>query len=287
MVRARVPVDAPIAAPSRTGLVASAPRVDEADNRWEAGFEYLSECIDPGNHGTGDPCGDDQTKGGTDNKVRTIFDPFYIWASVKCTAGDRGTDWEARGRRALEVVTPFEIEAEFWTGAQAGEAGFTENRYLAHPTDADVLSNGPLDPLEALACLEYGIGRCPSSSEGWIHAPRNLVTIWDGMNVLERQGNRQVTQQGNVVVAGAGYDGSGPGGDPAVDGSVWAYATGPVQVRYSEAIILGDDIAERIARSLNDLEVIAERVAAATWDGCCHFAIQVDAPFCDVGGQGY
>lgn len=286
MANRREAVEAPIATPPRFGLVAAAPRVDAADRRWENGLTYLSECI--GAHGTGDPCDPDQNKGGAGDKTTVGYDPFYVWTSQQCSAMDQGVDWAARARRALEAITPFELEAEFWTGAQAIEAGFSDNRYLAHPTSADVMSDAALAPDEALACLEYGIGRCPGSSEGWIHAPRNLVSIWSDAGKLTQQGNTLRTIMGTVVVPGTGYDGSGPGGVDASDGSVWAYATGPVQVRYSEAIVIGEeDLASQIARATNDLEVIAERVAAVTWDGCCHIAVQVDAPFCDVGPATY
>lgn len=282
----RAVVTGPLAAPPRVGLAVSAITVTERENRWENGFGYLREC--PGPIGTGDGCNPEDKDIDALEEPQTIFQPYYVWAGEKCTAMDRETDWAARVRRRLEADQWAQIASELWRGDQAQAAGFEDNRYLNDAVASDVLTDGPTGMTDALACLEQGLAHYLKGRQGMIHALPHVVTYWHQGGALTREGNLLRTILGTIVVPDAGYDGSGPGGIAAAEGSVWAYGTDVVYVRLGQVTVLGADGNDQDGYEVatNTREVRAERYAAATWDGCAHVAVEIDANLCDIGGAG-
>lgn len=271
-------VDAFPIAPPRVGLVASARTVTEPDERWTNGFTWAPEnCVDAY---VEDPCVT-RTSGkiiGENSDVST-FEPYVIWTGDKCSPFQE-RDYKGRAQRLLQACESKQIEKEFWAGAQAQTSGWTGNRYLAQATD--ILTGNAVAPIDALACLEQYLADCGCGGSGMIHATRATVIMWSQMGVLMREGNLITTINGTIVVPGAGYDGSGPQGVPAADGSVWAYATGLVEVRRSTILVIPDTYAEALDRAHNTIEFRAERMGAATWDGCCLGAVIADIPVCSV-----
>jgi hypothetical protein len=63
---------------------------------------------------------------------------------------------------------------------------------------------------------------------------------------------------------------------PSFETGTWIYATGPVQVRLSPVAVL-DDESETINRVDNRQEIWAERLFAATFDPCIHYAMDLGA----------
>lgn len=57
---------------------------------------------------------------------------------------------------------------------------------------------------------------------------------------------------------------------------LWAYATGPVEVRLTDVEVLGD-LASQIDRTSNRREVTGERIFAATFDPCIQLKVQTSA----------
>lgn len=283
MTRLRTPVQAPLAAPSPVGLIPSSPAVnDPAGTRWEAGFDYESEsCFGAGR---GDRCepGTKSIVAGGDNPA---WDPYFVWAGQKCSAlGYRARDWEARARRILAACEGTQIEAELWTGEVAQDKELP-NRFLASE-DSDVLTDGATGLTDALACLEQYLAQTNCGQRGMIHATRQVITHWTALNLVRREGSLLLTIHNSIVVPGAGYDGSGPLGSPATEGHVWAYATGIVEVRRGDIEILGGPNKEGVNREDNTVEIRAERLAVASWDGCAHGAVEIAASLCGVGGLG-
>lgn len=56
----------------------------------------------------------------------------------------------------------------------------------------------------------------------------------------------------------------------------WAYATGLLDVRLSEMVIIPGSMAEATNRATNEVTFRAEGTASVVWDGCCHLAVEVD-----------
>lgn len=276
------------AAPPRVGLVAQARIVDEPDERWVQGFTYSPDNC--GESGIGDPCG--FSKAIPDAEGNLSFDPFAVWAGDKCSSfGFESRDWQERARRQLRACESAQIEAELWGGAFAQDDEDRPNRFLASEA-SDVLTSSAADAGDALACLEQGLAQCNCGQRGMIHATRQIVTEWSALNLVRRDGNQILTIHDTIVVPGAGYDGSSPLGEPAADGSIWAYATGLIDLRLSAVFVIPRAsevdalMREALNRDEDTVEVRAERAAAATWDGCCHFAVEIDADVCNVGGGG-
>lgn len=287
-----IEVAAPPAAPPRPRTtLRGVARTDFSgeDPRWVNGITWVPESCGAG--GAFDPtC----TPEGTGLKAiptregdNPEYQPFVVWAGDKCSADSQWQRIAERTQRLLEAIQDFQIESEFWRGdlAQASDPDWP-NLFLASD-DADVLATGSQEAPDALALLEQGFASCQRGQRGMIHAPRSVVTLWQEKGLLRHEGGFILTALDTIVVPGSGYDGSGPGGTPATPGSVWAYATGLVDVRLDRVINVPDaaDIRSALDRSTNTVEFRAERYVAATWDGCCHLAVEVDAPAPSIGGS--
>lgn len=272
-------VDAPLLEPARFGLVQAARDLGTTDERWTGGLAWEPESCST--VGTFDPCGDDdKTLDPDDNPGAQSFTPFGIWAGYRCsTIGADGEDFERRARNTLAVRQSAAVEAEFWAGARTQAAGW-DNAYLR---DADVTNLSPgsgSSPLVyALAALEEALADC--GGRGMIHCTVQTAILWLSAQAVRRDGNRLLTALDTIVVPGAGYDGSAP--DASIDATgetAYAYGTGLVDVRLSPVRVYGDE--STIDHRTNTWEVRAERLAAATFDPCCHVGIRVDlcSTFC-------
>lgn len=290
MVQMLQPIPAPLAEPPRPGSGALLPTlgrlVTEVTEDRQVGF-----AVNPENCGASgvealDPCAVVATRTISENAEMVQAWAFNAWAGDKCAPWELGRDWRGRARRQLAASLSYQVAAELWTGASAA-AMSAPNRSLAS-VDSDVLTAGATSPTDALAVLEYGLGDCMHGARGVIHATRHAATYWAQLGLLRREGNQLLTFLDTIVVADAGYDGSGPDGQAAQDGSQWAYATGIPIVRLGpeRTIPDGDDVGAALNRSTNLIEYRAERRAAVGWDGCCHLAAELDLGWADLGGLG-
>lgn len=281
-------LDTPPPVPSRYGLLKAADSVgrlfetaDAAD--WGNGYGYEPDpCgLIPG--GIGDPCapGTKALDVG-DGPTAVDVDTFFIWDGYACTTlGGVPRDWDARARRKLVACQSKRIEDEFWTGTQSTDAEWG-NRFLASPT-SDVVnpSNASVSVTDGIACLEQGLADCGCGGLGMIHVTPATATHMANAQLLDRDASGILTTKlGTIVVPGAGYDGSGPNGEAAAAGAVWAYATGVVTVRLGPV-----DVHRYPDRSVNTMLVRAERIVGVDFDGCCLLAAELDHAICGVGGS--
>jgi hypothetical protein len=221
----------------------------------------------------------DATAGSRSN---TVF-PFAITAVDKCsTTGFAGVDREQRVLRQLDLVTQRAVETELWGGTLALAAS-NNNRFITYssgPLGAQTVGTA-LSPRRALAALENALAGCGAGARGMIHAPRQIVSLLENSTMQETVGTgeyaseRLVTKLGTIISAGVGYNGNAPNNAAPSANRKWMYATGPVTVHLGPKAVVGDASAW-IDESINDLSLQAERGAAVVWDGCCHFAVEVD-----------
>lgn len=252
----------------------------DSEGRWENGFSLESEACNVTVKNK-DLC--DATNVVTvvnlprDQALRSFDqDPIVVEVTDGCsTFGLKPQDRMDRLERQLEAATQFALEREFWTGAVARAATpDLPNRYLASTTATDVTPT-PGTPVKAkfgLALLEGAINSSGIGTVGTIHADRGTASVLplkDVDGVLK-------TTLGNTVVAGSGYTGSGPTGAAPTGSQKWMYATGPVMVQLGRKYFTPDSITQAIDVKINDVALKAERAAAATWDGCHHYAVLVD-----------
>ncbi len=279
---------APLAEPPRPGSGSLLPTLGSLVRRVQADRE-VGFAFSPEGCGESDSISSLDCNGGTskvipDNPEQVEAWAFGVWAGDKCSPFELGRDWRGRAERQLDATTSYHVAHELWTGDEAA-AMSAPNRSLAS-LDSDVLTDGPTSSTDALAVLEYGLGQCYKGRRGYIHATRHAATYWAQLGLLRREGNQLLTFLDTVVIADAGYDGSGPEGQVAEDGSQWAYATGQPIIRLGPIATFPDEMAQALNRSTNTVEWRAERLAAASWDGCCHLAAELDLGWADIGGAG-
>jgi hypothetical protein len=259
----------------------------EATERWAAGVTWEPEgCGVSGVYDASTCPPDDTPIEIPDGRDTITANPYVVWAGDKCSPWELARDWKGKAQRQLLATESYQIAFELWTGTQA-QASNWDNRYLASPL-SDVLTDGPESPTHALACLELGIAKAGKGRRGMIHATADVVTEWWARGALRREAGLILTVLDTIIVPDAGYDGSGPNGEPAADGSVWAYGTEIVQVRHSAVRYVPSDeaiSARNFDRSVNTVLFRAERDALATWDACIHVAVEVDIGLCGIGGS--
>lgn len=260
-------VTGPAATPSLHGLIASAQVVNEADDRWTMGLTWAPEFSGGVSVYAPDCTTNLELSVSLTNPACVEHQPVMLEVGIeRSTWGFKSQDYEGLATRVLEAGATKALEAEFWQTAVLG------NQSLA-VSGANVAGLN-LSPRRALAALEAKIASWATGGRGMIHAPVELASLWayDGYLIIE-DGNRLVTKsKGNIVVAGAGYLGTGPVGHANYTpgaGKAWAFASGMVQVRQSGVIVTPDTLAEATNRSTNKVSYRASRYAAANFDPAC------------------
>ncbi len=279
---------APLARPAALSLINSAntPTAEQIGGRWQLGVEFRPDACTGGDvyDASCNPAPVDWdaiTRPSTE-----LADPFYVRAWDVCSTfggaeAEQQAEYEARARRLLDKCKSKQAGRELWTG----NANMANGRRLTD-LGSDTVTSGPTAPLTALAFLEQALADGTCGERGMIHASRGLVTQWAGLGntVLRREGGLLLTVHDTIVVSEAGYDGSGPGGVPAVDGSVWAYATGLITVLMDSVEVWPGTYADAVDRDTNTVRIVAQQLMVPLWDGCAHFAAEVDVDVPLVGG---
>lgn len=284
------PVAPPLAAPPRPGSGALLPTlgslvVNATEDR-QVSFATNPESCGASFVISGDPCAAGGTKTIDDNEPEITAWDFAVWAGDRCAPYELGRPWAERATRQLAATISYQVAHELWTGDQATSDGAPQTPLAS--LASDVLTDGPTSSTDALAVLEYGLGQCARGQRGVIHATRHAATYWGQLGLIRREGNMLLTWLDTVVIADAGYDGSGPEGQPAEDGSQWAYATLFPMVRLGPERLIpdADDIGAALNRATNTIEYRAERKAAVAFPSCCLLAAELDLGWADIGGAG-
>lgn len=274
-------VAAPPLRPPRYGLIQAArdATADAGGERWEGGFGWDAESCSTGAAAVACDTTPDLLLDPDDMPGAQAYTPFLVWDGHVCSAfGPTQEQREAKARRQLAVSQHRQVESEFWRGDLA-QAESWDNPYLA--AAATDLAPGDTSPLVyGLAALEEALAGC--TGQGLIHVTTTTHTLLVAAQAVRLDGNLWISPNGHIVVPGSGYDGSDPDGDvDATGATAWAYATSAVDVRLGTVLVSGGEASMQHRQNL--LEVRAERPAAANFDPCCVFGIQVDLcrTFCD------
>lgn len=267
------------AAPPTSGLVASAVAPDPAAlPRWEQGLAWVPErcaaayqlapwCAEPVQGSYEAP------RAGS-----AFYRPVELRVADTCTTLGGPVDQE-RVLRVANAQTPFAVARELWTGAgtladphEIPDAPGVDavNAHLAS-TNADVVGTGAADPLAGFGRLEQAALEATHGQPVMIHVP--VLLLGRLADVFRPVGQQLITHAGNVLVADAGYPGTGPAGQP-VDTTAWMYATAPVTVLLSTWALDLDDTS-RVDRAVNTRTTWASRVFAAVFDPCAHLATEI------------
>lgn len=288
------PISPTPTAPPRLGLLASVAPTTDAPTGWLNGFviENPEDCA-PTETDPGWWCPESEGEGSTaagptaDPRADHVYyRPWYARVTDGCSALTSPDDYAARARRKYVAAESRIIEAELWAGTVAQAAGFP-NRYLTDAATVDDFGEQPF--AYALASLQEYLA-ATIDGRGMIHATPRTATLWYAAQLIRREGNLLLDAFDNIVVAGQGYDGSGPGNvAPPLSGDRhYAYATSTVVVlRESQVQVDPPSLAEATDRDVNRTEFTAGRIVAATWDGCAHAGVEVNLcePTCSPGAS--
>lgn len=285
MSRLRAYLPAPVHEPLPYGLLSAATEVVYTDDTWENGISFATDICNIAVT-IKDLCNPDVIStvvspvSGASACYNDYY-PFFVEATMtRSTLGFDVARAELTLAAMLELATVKGVEREFWTGAQAKAHNVSEpgnvypNRYLANTDALDItpIPGTPVKVRYALALLEGALANCSMGSKGVIHADRTVASLLNGHD----EDGVLTTSLGNKIVAGVGYTGSSPTG-AAPSGSVrWMYATGPVAVVLGDPYTTPEDMRQAVNSSVNTVSFTMGRAAAATWDGCCHYAVLVD-----------
>lgn len=263
-------VDAIPAKAQATGSLLAAA-LKPSGGRWENGLAWRSErCFSAAGYGVCDPEPEPVEPSPFD--LESVYPQGYVVADECTTLG--GTMNEDRVRRQAEAVASFMVARELWTGAlTAANPATVDGSPVVNPSldnGAITVASTATGVVNRLAALEQAAMVSANGQQVFLHVPPHLVLQLG--NLLRLSGDLLVTPLGNVIVADAGYPGSGPAGT----GTDWAYATGPVAVRMTTIEVLAD-MRETLDRTNNRRKLYARREFAAAFDACTHFAIDTSA----------
>lgn len=277
-------VPAPVEAVAPTfGLEAAAKPITSAE-RWEDGVKWQPEQCAGGGRATID-CGSGPASEAASTPAEASAEPFVVFAGETCSSfGYLARDWNGRARRQLIATRSAQMAEELWTGS-LNLAGLA----LVDAT-SDILTTAPTTARAALGLLEAGLAHYLQGRQGMIHVTPQLLVELVAETVAKPAGNVYTSPMGHLIVADAGYPGTGPT-DAAVDfASQWAYGTAIVGL-YLGPVVFNPGtldasrvLAQAMDRATNDITVVAEQTVLLAVDSCAHVAAQVDLALPAIGG---
>lgn len=292
-------VKAPIATPLPYGLMSVVQLVtdDPDQTHWKNGIQYQRDTCRPA-ESTLASCpvvtgyGKDPTVTGVQTKGAQ---PFTVYSSITCSPV--GGFWDEAEERTIRALTEGEaraVEDVFWTGQidhpstgviyphLAANTEVSDGIILLQPAALTPVT-GVVDIVEAVGILESHLGTC-YGSVGVIHAPREALAHMSANYLLKEKGQQLQTMGGTPVAFGSGYPGTSPAGVQPPSGTVWLYATGAITLRRSEITVTSTRV-QGLDRSVNTLQLFAERTYVIGWD-CCLFGVPVSLGGVTTGTAG-
>ena len=204
--------------------------------------------------------------------------PVTVIAEFQCTPIGLG-EAQSVAQDALARVEQHQLETAFWTGVAADQTVvFPHLAADAEVLDGDVVLQSVASPVvtgadvaTALGALEQELADC-YKGQGLIHVPRTALPTLAAWNLLREDGGQLFTANGNRIVAGGGYTGTGPDGSTPADGTTWIYATGAAFGYRSNVYFT--QVRDSLNRATNTLRMQAERTYLIGFE-CCHLAAHI------------
>lgn len=217
---------------SAANLLASALKPGSSDNRWMEGFAFRGETCP--NLQVFGPCSEPDLPEGD------LSEPVYVRPAGyrvqdTCSTLERGFD-DARVRRLAEAVASYAVARELWTGAgtqaepfeDEAPNGATLNPYLADDNAVIIPDSGDTavtSALDAIGLLEQTARDKTRGQQVFLHLPIRLITRIGAQ--LVRVGNEIRTHTDAIVIADAGYSGTGPMDDGVDEAQLVTITGGP------------------------------------------------------------
>lgn len=267
--------------PRDYGLLASIPPETPSDVHWEgSGVEWEDTLCGPSVVSFLDFCPPvtGYTKEADGDFGFCHSDSFFVKGSYQCAPVGRPVSEAFEiARQRLLVWESHEVERVLWTGTT--DNGDVNPSFSLGNETCDIATvdlspvTGAFGPVGAIATLEEALTDVTQC--GVIHVPYGFAAFLASENLLVpgTDGNLY-TPTGHLVIVGAGYPGSGPGGEIPTPGTTYIYGTGPVAVWRSNVFMTPNNIDEAVDRNINNITVHAERAYAVGFS-CAVFATLV------------
>jgi hypothetical protein len=209
----------------------------------------------------------------------------YLAESCKSFKVWNQQEFIARAMAAFVAVEGAALGRHFMTGE-----GLPLNPHLADGGATILNSGAATNAANALALLEKAIAE--TGRQGLIHASPQFASALRERFAVDNKTGVIRTINGTVVIPDFGYaDGSTPQGQAAPTGTQeWIYATGPVDIRRTEAFVKPDTVQQALDRGTTGSATLGrpnvytyrvERYYLVDWDTELHAAVLSDR--CDTG----
>lgn len=260
------------------GLLTSLEPIQVSDPHWQSGFEWESDCSVE-TSGTLPPCPEPVASKATDGGlVFCTAEPFTVYGSYKCSTGGRSVS-EAMEIAANRLRRNKEsgVESIFWTGNTS--VGTISPSLQGGNPSCDIFpidltpSSGAVTPVTAIATIESNMVECIPGGVGVFHVNLGFLEFLHSNLLAKESKGKFYTPAGQLIIAGAGYPGTGPGNIPVDPGETWVFATGLMAVYSSDIFYTPSDIGQAIDRRINDITFYAEQTFSVIWE-CCSFCIR-------------
>lgn len=257
----------------RYGLFAAATKLAMPDRVIAAGLQFYAD--DCGNFiaDYNQECGEDSPeKSFTEGSELVATDPYWLVNRVRCGTVGRSAE-EIRGvaQGRLLAMEQWAVEDRLWNGiaAQPGVLNL-----IGNVGTVTVVPTAP-GAGAAISALENAFYQV-NGYVGTIHVNVRAEGALEYAGFLHPETGVLRTRMGSAVSLGAGYGITGPADAAPAAGFVWAFMTGYTAVWAStDAQIPQPDPQRVMDRSLNQWDVVAERIYAAAWSCPEVFAVQV------------
>lgn len=266
-------IEFPVNRRIRYGLFAAATVLPMPGRAIAAGVQYYAD--DCGNflEDYNQECGvTSPTKTPVEGSEILGTDPYWIVNRVRCgTVGRTAQDLRNVAQGRLNAMEQWAVEDRLWNGiaAQPGVLNLVNNVGTVTVTP---LADGAGAAISALENAFYQV----NGYVGTIHINVQAEGALEYAGFLNPEAGVLRTRMGSAVSLGAGYGINGPLDVPPDAGSVWAFMTGYTAVwRSTEDQIPQPDPQRVMDRTLNQWDVVGERVYAAAWSCPEVFAVQV------------
>ena len=260
-------------------FTAANPPLDPGPDRWLDGFDFVPFDCSGNGAPRPNPCVAELNADPEPLPATVSNDPFILWEGVECsTLSNLPEELNERARAKLLTTTSFQLEREFWRGTQA-QAFTLPNVYLANATGltdvTPVSGDAPL--VYALGLMQNQIAACAAGNRAFIYVTPMTATLLLSASAIQYVNGQLLDAMGNLVVPGAGFDGSAPDGtiDTTYD-TAWMYATTVPAIRMTPVEIVEPDVAVRLQLTNNLDQAIAMRYASVYTDECCRVGVNVN-----------
>lgn len=265
-------IEFPVNRRLRYGLFSAATLLEMPDRVIAAGLQFYAD--DCGNFiaDYNQTCSDSPTKEFEEGSELVGTDPYWLVNRVRCgTVGRSAEDIRGVARGRLNAMEQWAVEDRLWNGiaAQPGVLNLVNNvgTVVVVPTVA-----GAGAAISALENAFYQV----NGYVGTVHVNVVAEGALEYAGFLNPEAGVLRTRMGSAVSLGAGYGITGPADAAPAAGFVWAFMTGYTAVwRSTDAQLPQPDPQRVMDRTLNQWDVVGERVYAAAWACPEVFAVQI------------